>query len=1062
MIFDQPLQQPDPLRAEVRRHYRIDEEACVNALLEQLQLPEGQQRAIEQHARRLVEAVRAGRIGKGGVDAFMLEYELSSEEGIALMCLAEALLRVPDSETVDKLIRDKLGEGEWEEHLGQSNSPFVNASTWGLMLTGRVVKFGAGKEHNLRSVLGRLVSRSGEPFIRSAVRQAMNIMGRQFVLGRDIDEAQKRARGMERIGYRYSYDMLGEGARTEADAGRYYESYADAIRRIGKQVGERGLLDAPGISVKLTALHPRFEFAQPDVVRDKVVPRVTELARMAKERNMGFNIDAEEADRLEPTLDVFEALATDPQLAGWDGLGIAIQAYQKRTLPLIDWLADLGRRSRRRLLVRLVKGAYWDTEIKLAQERGLEDYPVFTRKSNTDVSYLACARRMLADRDVFYPQFATHNAHTVAAVCSFAGDREGFEFQRLHGMGEALYNQVLGEEGLDIPVRIYAPVGSHEDLLPYLVRRLLENGANSSFVNRLIDDRAPIDEIVRDPIEWVRSLEHKRHARIPLPRYILGKQRLNSRGIDLSDINELEKLDRDMERAAKDGWHCAPIIGGRVELGEAQGVTDPSDRRRQVGTLVNATPEQCDQAMARARTAQPAWDNTPAGRRAAILERMAEILERDMGWFMAIASREAGKGLPDGVAEVREAADFCRYYAARARAEFDGPQRLPGPTGELNQIELHGRGVFVCISPWNFPLAIFTGQIAAALVAGNAVIAKPAEQTPLMGFAAAQAFREAGIPDDVLQLIPGRGEDVGPPLLAHDALAGVAFTGGIDTAKLIHQQLANRPGAIVPLIAETGGQNAMIVDSSALPEQVVSDIIRSSFQSAGQRCSALRVLYLQSDVADRILTMLAGAMHELRLGDPALIKHDIGPVIDADAHGMLEAHAARMDRDARPLAQAQLEPGNEHGLFFAPRAYELDGLSQLEREIFGPILHVVRYREHELDQVIANVNATGYGLTLGIHSRIEETIEYIHERLKVGNTYVNRDQIGSMVGQQPFGGEGLSGTGPKAGGPHYLHRFATERVLCIDTTAQGGNAALMSLEEIDMEERTEAPQQRLG
>ena len=1062
MIFDQRPEQPTPLRAEVRRHYRIDEDTCVQGLLAQLELPAEQRREIEQRARGLVKGVRAGRIGKGGIDAFMLEYELSSEEGVALMCLAEALLRIPDSETVDKLIRDKLGEGEWEEHLGHSNSPFVNASTWGLMLTGRVVKFGAGKERNMRNVLGRLVARGGEPFIRQAVRQAMNIMGRQFVLGRDIDEAQKRARDMEKLGYRYSYDMLGEGARTEEDAARYYEDYADAIRRIGEQVGERSLLEAPGISVKLTALHPRFELAQHDQIAAKVIPRVRELARMARARNMGFNIDAEDAERLEPMLDVFEALAADHQLAGWDGLGLAIQAYQKRTLPLIDWLADLGRRNRRRLLVRLVKGAYWDTEVKLAQQRGLEDYPVFTRKSNTDVSYLACARRLLANRDVFYPQFATHNAHTVAAVCAFAGDREGFEFQRLHGMGEALYNQVLGDDKLAVPVRIYAPVGSHEDLLPYLVRRLLENGANSSFVNRLVDDRAPIDEIVRDPIEWVRSLDNKRHPSIPLPRYLLGPERLNSRGVDLSDIDELIRLDRAMDSAAEERWHCAPIIDGRVESGEPQTVLDPSDRRRAVGSLVNASAEQCDRAMARAADAQPDWDASPARERAACLDRMAEILERDMGRFMAIASREAGKNLVDGVAEVREAADFCRYYAARARADFDGPQRLPGPTGELNQVQLHGRGVFVCISPWNFPLAIFTGQVAAALVAGNSVIAKPAEQTPLMAFAAIKAFHEAGVPGDVLHLIPGRGEDVGPTLLAHEALAGVAFTGGIDTAKLINQQLANRPGPVLPLIAETGGQNAMLVDSSALPEQVVNDIIESAFQSAGQRCSALRVLYIQTDVADKVLKMLAGAMRELRLGDPALINHDIGPVIDEDARGMLEAHAARMEREGRPLASAHLEPGTENGTFFAPRAYELDNLAQLEREVFGPILHIVRYRANELDQVIDNINGTGYGLTLGIHSRIEESIEYIHERLKVGNTYVNRDQIGAMVGQQPFGGEGLSGTGPKAGGPRYLYRFATERALCIDTTAQGGNAALMSLDEIDMEQQTEAPQQGIA
>ena len=1063
MIFDQTPPAADPLRSEVRRHYRIDEETCVESLLAQLDLPRDLRQRIEDQARELVKGVRSGRIGKGGIDAFMLEYELSSEEGVVLMCLAEALLRIPDSETADKLIRDKLGSGDWEEHLGHSHSPFVNASTWALMLTGQVVKYGSNRDRNLRSVLGRLVARSGEPFIRQAVRQAMGILGRQFVLGRTIEEALKRARHYEKQGYRYSYDMLGEGARTDADARRYMESYTAAIHAIGKQVGERGVIDAPGISIKLTALHPRFEFAQHDRVMNELVPRAKELALLAREYNIGLNIDAEEAARLEPTLDVLEALAMDPDLGSWDGLGLALQAYQKRALPAIDWLADLARRSRRRLLVRLVKGAYWDTEIKLAQEAGLEGYPVFTRKSNTDVSYLACARRLLENRDVFYPQFATHNAHTVAAVCNFAGDREGYEFQRLHGMGEALYEQVVGPERLDVPCRIYAPVGSHEDLLAYLVRRLLENGANTSFVNRLIDDRAPIEEIVADPIERVRNLPRKAHGRIPLPRNLYGDARLNSMGIDLTDVEELRKLDEGMEDAARQPWRAAPIIGGRVLASDAaEPVTDPSDRREQIGTVTDATAEQCDEAMARAARARLDWDATPATERAACLERTADILERDMARFMAMASREAGKNLADGVAEVREAVDFCRYYAMRARLDFGEPTPLPGVTGERNQIELHGRGVFVCISPWNFPLAIFTGQVAAALVAGNAVIAKPAEQTPLIAFAAVQAFHEAGIPGEVLHLIPGRGEDVGPRLLASEHLGGVAFTGGTDTAQKISQQLAARSGPILPFIAETGGQNAMLVDSSALLEQVVLDVIQSAFQSAGQRCSALRVLYVQSDIADNLLEMLTGAMQELRLGHPARIRNDIGPVIDEDARSMLEAHAADMERSARPVATAPLGPGTEHGTFFAPRAYEIGAIGELEREYFGPFLHVVRYRASELDRVIENINATGYGLTLGIHSRIEETVHHIHRHLRVGNTYVNRDQIGSIVGCQPFGGEGLSGTGPKAGGPHYLQRFATERVLCVDVTAQGGNAALMSLDEMDFEAETEAPQRHIA
>jgi len=1062
MIFAEPPAKPDPLRAEVQRHYRIDEDAWVDELLNHVALGQEQRQRIEGHAGNLVEAVRAGRLGRGGVDAFMVEYELSSEEGVALMCLAEALLRIPDTETADRLIRDKIGSGDWADHRGHSPSLFVNASTWGLMLTGSVVKFGRQKERNLSAVLGRLVARSGEPFIRQAVRQAMNIMGRQFVLGRDIEEARKRGREMEAKGYRYSYDMLGEGARTEEDARRYYANYCHAIEVIGKESAGQGVIDSPGISIKLTALHPRFEIGQMDRVRDELIPRARHLARMAKERHIGLNIDAEEAERLEPTLEVFEALAADPELADWDGLGIAIQAYQKRALPVVDWLADLGRRTRRRLMVRLVKGAYWDTEIKLAQEKGLDDYPVFTRKANTDVSYLACARRMLANRDVIYPQFATHNAHTVAAVYDFAGDRAGYEFQRLHGMGEALYEQILGEEKLDIPVRIYAPVGSHEDLLPYLVRRLLENGANSSFVNRLIDDRTPIDEIVADPVERVRSRSRKRHPHIPLPRYILGSQRLNSQGVDLSDVNELQRLDEAMSAAAAEHWHCAPIIDGRVERGEAESVVDPSHTGRTIGTVVNANAEQCARVMERAARAQPAWDATPAEERAALLDAMAERLEHNMGYFMAIASREGGKSLDDGVAEVREAADFCRYYAAQARADFAQPHELPGPTGERNRLTLHGRGVFVCISPWNFPLAIFTGQVAAALVAGNSVIAKPAEQTPLMAYATVRAFHEVGVPTSVLHLIPGRGEDVGPTLLQDPHLGGVAFTGGIDTAKRIHRQLAERSGPILPLIAETGGQNAMIVDSSALPEQVTSDVIKSAFHSAGQRCSALRVLYLQRDVADKIEHMIAGAMAELRLGDPARIDSDIGPAIDADARALLEGHAQRMDQQAKRLARSELGEAARQGHFFAPHAYKITHIKDLEGEVFGPVLHIVRFDGDELDDVIDHINGTGYGLTLGIHSRIEETVEHIHSRVRVGNTYVNRDQIGSMVGQQPFGGEGLSGTGPKAGGPHYLHRFATERALCIDTTAQGGNAGLMSIGEIDPSEETEAPQRKLS
>lgn len=1058
MLFATAPARAEGLRARIAEHYRADENRCVDDLAAQAALAAAQSQRVETRARDLVRAVRAGRIGKGGVDAFMLEYELSSEEGVVLMCLAEALLRIPDHETANRFIRDKLADGAWEEHLGHSSSLFVNASTWGLMLTGRVVRYGARQEQGLRAILQRLFARGGEPFIRGAVRQAMNIMGRQFVLGRDIDEALHHARPKLRQGYRYSYDMLGEGARTESDARRYFDSYATAIDSLGRH-DAADIVRAPGISVKLTALHPRFEFAQRDRIANELVPRVRELALRAQKNRMALTIDAEEAARLEPTLDVFEALASDADLAGWDGLGLAVQAYQKRAEPVLDWLVDLAQRTGRRIPVRLVKGAYWDSEIKQAQVLGLDDYPVFTRKSNTDVSYLACARKLLAHRDVLYPQFATHNAHTVAAVCEHAGDRAGFEFQRLHGMGEALHEQVL--DALGIPVRIYAPVGSHEELLPYLVRRLLENGANTSFVNRLVDDRAPIEEIVADPVERVQARENKRHPRIPLPGDLYGADRRNSAGLDLSDIGTLIPLDERMERAAASDWRCAPLIGGTPAEGKAAPVVDPANHGRQIGTVVEATQAHCDRAMELAADAHGRWDATPATERAACLEHMADRLEAERERFMAMAAREGGKNVVDGIAEVREAADFCRYYAARARADFAAPLTLPGPTGEHNEISLHGRGVFVCISPWNFPLAIFTGQIAAALVAGNSVIAKPAEQTPLVAFAAVQAFHDAGIPADALHLIPGRGETVGARLLDHPRLGGVAFTGGVDTAHAINHQLAQRPGPILPLIAETGGQNVMLVDSSALPEQVVRDVIESAFRSAGQRCSALRVLFLQADVADRMIEMLAGAMAELRMGDPACIEHDIGPVIEETARETLEAHAARMEREGRVIARTPLPAGTEAGSFFAPRAYEIERLEQIEGEVFGPILHVIRYRADELDRVLDDINATGYGLTLGIHSRIEETITYIHQRLRVGNTYVNRNQVGSVVGVQPFGGEGLSGTGPKAGGPHYLYRFATERTFTVDTTAQGGNAALLSLDELDMERRTEPPQKGL-
>jgi RHH-type proline utilization regulon transcriptional repressor/proline dehydrogenase/delta 1-pyrroline-5-carboxylate dehydrogenase len=1044
MILSEPLPPASPLRQAVREAYRIDETQAVERLLAAAELPADALDRIAERARTLVTAVRRARVGKGGVDAFLHEYALSSQEGIALMCLAEALLRIPDADTVDRLIRDKIAPADWQQHLGRSDSLFVNASTWALMLTGRLVR-GEMQAGDLASVLRRLVTRSGEPVVRQAVTAAMRILGRQFVMGRTIAEALERARPAERQGYRHSYDMLGEAARTLADARRYFDSYADAIAAIGKEAAGRKIADAPGISVKLSALHPRYELAQHDRAMHELLPALTRLAAQAKEAGIGFTIDAEESERLDPSLDLIASVASDPALAGWDGLGLAVQAYQKRALPLVDFLADLARRSRRRLMVRLVKGAYWDSEIKRSQERGLDFYPVFTRKVTTDVSYLACAKHLLAAPDAFYPQFATHNAHTLAAVLELAGNRVDFEFQRLHGMGEALYDEIVGAAKLGRPCRVYAPVGSHEDLLAYLVRRLLENGANTSFVNRIVDEKAPIDEIIADPIARLRRLTKKPHPRIPLPADLFQPERRNARGIDLSDQSRLAELDRAMAGATAQPWLAAPIVGGVAQRGSERLVFDPADRRRRIGTVIEAGAEAIEQALARAARAAEAWDRGGVEARATALDRAADLYERHMPELMAIIVREGGRTIPDALSELREAVDFCRYYAARARLDF-AATKLPGPTGERNSLTLHGRGVFACISPWNFPLAIFTGQIAAALAAGNAVIAKPAEQTPLVAAHAVQLLHQAGVPPDVLHLLPGDGK-VGALLVADPRIAGIAFTGSTETARAINLTLARREGPIVPLIAETGGQNVLIADSSALPEQVVGDIIASAFNSAGQRCSALRVLYVQSDIADRVIAMLKGAMAELRIGDPALLATDIGPVIDDAARATLERHAERMAREATTLHACVLPPGTENGTFFAPRAIEIERLALLDGEVFGPILHVVRWRSDRLAEVLDEIAATGFGLTLGIHSRIDETIASIRDRVRVGNIYVNRNMIGAVVGVQPFGGEGLSGTGPKAGGPHYLARFATERTVSVDTTAAGGNASLLSLDD---------------
>ncbi len=1065
---DEPVTQPilspelpldsTPARARITAAWLRDETETVNDLLAQASLPPVEREQVIDLAAGLVTRVRARSKDQSAVESFMRQYDLSSEEGVLLMCVAEALLRIPDKATADKLIRDKLGEANWKKHLGQSESLFVNASTWGLMLTGHLVNLSENTRHDFGGALRRLVGRAGEPAIRLAVRQAMRIMGHQFVMGRSIDEALDRCAKKEYAVYRYSYDMLGESALTSETAERYQQDYRDAIAAIGARGPFANHTEAPSISVKLSALHPRYEVPKRELARRQLGEKLLELSQLAMHYGIALSVDAEEADRLELSLDIIGDVFAHPSLQGWNGLGIVVQAYSKRTPFVIDWLIETARAANRRWYVRLVKGAYWDAEIKRAQENGLAGYPVYTRKPNTDVSYLACARKLFgAGVELIYPQFATHNAHSIAAVHHLAQGRP-YEYQRLHGMGTDLYAEVIGPQNLNVPCRVYAPVGTHEDLLPYLVRRLLENGANTSFVNRVVDETLPVRELVADPCETVRSFVSIPHPRIPLPVNLYGENaalaqhsnfvsRKNSMGVNFSNDNELKAM-ADAVNAHAGPWTAAPLVPGASANGPTVQVTNPADRRQTVGSYVSADSTTVDKALSNAVAAQGNWDRLPAASRAAILEHAAEQLEARRGEFIALCVREAGKSLPDAIAEIREAADFLRYYATMARRLFGQPEQLPGPTGETNQLFLNGRGVFVCISPWNFPLAIFLGQISAALAAGNSVIAKPAEQTSLIGHAAVKLLHDAGIPLDVLQYLPGDGATVGVALTKDPRVSGVAFTGSTDTAWAINRALAARNAPIAALIAETGGQNAMIADSSALPEQIVKDVIASAFQSAGQRCSAARVLFVQEDIADKVCAMLTGAMAELKVGDPGQLSTDVGPVIDADALKILVDHAARMDKEAEKIGEVTLDPATTaHGTFFAPRAYEIPSLATLTREVFGPVLHIIRWKGSELAQVVEQINATGYGLTLGIHSRIDDTVEYIATHARVGNCYVNRNQIGAVVGVQPFGGENLSGTGPKAGGPHYLLRFAGERTLTINTTAAGGNASLLTIGE---------------
>ena len=1013
-----------PLRQAVTDAYRRDEIEAVQDMLQRAQMTDEERNAASELARRLVTQVRASRTKASGVDALMHEFSLSSEEGVALMCLAEALLRIPDNATRDRLIADKISEGNWKSHLNNSPSLFVNAAAWGLLITGKLTT--NTSEKNMGSALSRIISKGGAPLIRQGVNYAMRLLGKQFVTGQTIEEALQNGKEREKMGYRFSFDMLGEAAYTEEDANRYYNDYVQAIHAIGKDAAGQVVYEGNGISVKLSAIHPRYSRAQHERVMSELLPRLKELFLLGKKYDIGINIDAEEANRLELSLDLMEALVSDPDLAGYKGIGFVVQAYQKRCPFVIDYLIDLARRNNQKLMIRLVKGAYWDSEVKWAQVDGMDGYPTYTRKVHTDISYLACARKLLDAQDAIFPQFATHNAYTLGAIYQM-GKGKDFEHQCLHGMGETLYDQVVGPQNLGRRVRVYAPVGTHETLLAYLVRRLLENGANSSFVNQIVDENISIDHLIKSPFDTIAEQGIHLHPALPLPRNLYGKDRLNSQGVDFSNETVLQNLQEKLNQASSEDFHAASIVNGEARnVGEAQPVRNPADHNDVVGTVSFADAALAQEAIGAAVAALPEWSAKPASERADCLRRFADLLEQHTPALMMLAVREAGKTLNNAVAEVREAVDFCRYYANEAE------NTLPKDAKAV--------GAIVAISPWNFPLAIFTGEVVSALAAGNTVIAKPAEQTSLIATYAVSLMHQAGIPTSALQLVLGAG-DVGSALTGDTRIGGVIFTGSTEVARLINKALSKRDDNPI-LIAETGGQNAMIVDSTALPEQVCLDVLNSAFDSAGQRCSALRILCVQEDVADKMVNIIKGAMDELVVGKPTQLTTDIGPVIDAEAQQNLLTHINRMKGVAKAYHEVKTaaDVDSNNSTFVRPILFELNNLNELQREVFGPVLHVVRYRASELDQLIDQINAKGYALTSGVHSRIEGTVEHVRDRIEAGNIYVNRNIVGAVVGVQPFGGHGLSGTGPKAGGSFYLQRLVRTPEWVAPTLSRIGQA----------------------